>query len=171
MLTRLTNVIAARLADAPLVPLDLARFAPDLRTHIEALGLRAETLGFAVDLDELLRAVDAFETVAGPVQQRLEAAVADGRVDAAALAEINRAIMSDRRSWLREQGLPGRPWFRNLFAATDPDSGYAAWMLPEMRFFIEQRDTAGLEQARRRCVEAVESTQELLESIDAMLGN
>ena len=104
------------------------------------------------------------------MQRRLDEAVAAGRLDAATLLDINRALMSDRRFWLHEQGLPERPWFRNIFAATDPNAGYAAWMLPGMRYCIEGRDAAGLEEAQRRCVRALEATGRLMESIDANLG-
>ncbi len=170
MLTRLTNLVAARLADAPLLPLDLTRFAPDVRTHIETLRTRAQMLGFDADLAALERAADEFEAAAVPVQRRLEEAVAAGRLDATTLLDINRALMSDRRFWLHEQGLPQRPWYRNIFAATDPNSGYAAWMLPGMRYCIEGLDKAGLEEAQRRCVRALEATGHLMESIDAELG-
>ena len=170
MLTRLANLITARLADAPLLPLELGRFAPDIRVHLETLRTRAETLDFDADLAALQQAVDTFEAVAGPVQERLDEAFAAGRLDAATLRQINRALMSDRRFWLHEQGLPQRPWFRNVFAATDPNSGYAAWMLPGMRYYIEARDAAGLKEAQRRCITALEATGQLMESIDAKLG-
>jgi len=170
MLTRLTNIVAARLADAPLLPLDLTRFAPDVRVHIETLRTRAQVLDFDADLTDLERAADEFEAAAGPIQKRLDEAVAAGRLDAATLGKINRALMSSRRSWLLEQGLPQRPWYRNIFAATDPDSGYAAWMLPGMRYCIESRDADGLEEAQQRCVGALEATGQLMESIDAELG-
>jgi N-acetylated-alpha-linked acidic dipeptidase len=171
MLTRLTNLIAARLADAPLLPLDLTRFAPDIRAHIETLRNRAGTLDFDADLTALEQAADAFEDAAVPLQSRLEVAVAAGRPNAVTLRDINRTLMSARRSWLHEQGLPQRPWFRNIFAATDPNSGYAAWMLPGMRYYIENRDSSGLEAAQRRCISALEAMGRLLESIDAELGS
>ena len=67
-------------------------------------------------------------------------------------------------------GLPGRPWFRNLYAATDPDSGYAAWMLPGLRYSIEQRDPAGLAEAQRLCVAALGSLSRIMDSLDDQLG-
>ena len=78
--------------------------------------------------------------------------------------------MSAERCWLYEPGLPQRPWFRNLYAATDPDSGYAAWMLPGLRYFIEPQDPAGLAEAQRLCVAALGSLSRIMETIDAQLG-
>ncbi len=170
MLTRITNLITARLADAPLLPLDLGRYAPDLRVHLKTLRTRADTLGVDADLAALQRAVDEFEAIAQAVQQRLDQAIAGGRVGAEALQRINRMLVSAERCWLYEPGLPGRPWFRNLYAATDPNSGYAAWMLPGLRHFIEQRDPAGLAEAQRLCVASLGSLSRLMETMDAQLG-
>ncbi len=170
MLTRITNLVTARLADAPLLPLDLGRYAPDLRTHLKSLRDRADTLGVDADLAALQHAIDEFEATARPVQQRLDQAIAGGRVGAEALQRINRILVSAERCWLHEPGLPRRPWFRNLYAATDPDSGYAAWMLPGLRYFIEQRDPAGLAEAQRLYVAALGSLSRIMKTIDAQLG-
>ena len=170
MLTRITNLVAARLADAPLLPLDLGRYAADLRGHLRTLRERADTLGVEANLGELQRAVDEFEATARPVQQRLDKAIAGGQIGDVALQRINRKLISAERCWLHESGLPGRPWFRNLYAATDPYSGYAAWMLPGLRYFIEQRDPTGLGEAQRQCVAALGSLSRLMDSIDEQLG-
>jgi N-acetylated-alpha-linked acidic dipeptidase len=165
MLTRLTNLIAARLADTPLLPLDLTQLAPDIRSHIKTLRDRARSLDFDADLAALEQSADTFEDLAKPWQRRLEEAAAAGHLDAATLLEINQALLSIRRFWLHEQGLPQRPWYRNIFAATDPNSGYAAWMLPGMRYYIEARDPTGLQAAQRRCVTALDATRHMMESI------
>jgi N-acetylated-alpha-linked acidic dipeptidase len=73
-------------------------------------------------------------------------------VDAAALSPdalntINLHLLALERCWLIERGLPDRPWFRNVFAASDPDSGYAAWMLPGLRWAVEQKDDTAAQTA------------------------
>jgi N-acetylated-alpha-linked acidic dipeptidase len=44
--------------------------------------------------------------------------------------------------WIDPAGLPGRPWFRNLYAATDRHSGYATAPWPLLREAIEDADSA-----------------------------
>lgn len=42
--------------------------------------------------------------------------------------------------WVSEEGLPERNLRKNLYAATDGNSGYDAWMLPMLRWAIEFKD-------------------------------
>ncbi len=68
----------------------------------------------------------------GDVDQSQEQADASGT-----LSTINRDLMSATRGWARASGLPERPWYRNLLIASDPDSGYGAWALLELRWYVE----------------------------------
>ncbi len=169
MVTRIANLIAARLAGGPLLPLDLSQYAPDLREHLAGLGERAAALAVELDLGPLEQAVDELEAVAGPVQPRLLEAVAGGRLSDSALRRVNEQLLAAERAWLHEPGLPQRPWFRNLYAATDPDSGYAAWLLPALRYHVERTDAAGAADVRDLYVEAVQSVGEAMKAIDAIL--
>lgn len=168
MLTRMTNLIAARLAEAPLLPLDPARYPQDLRGHLDDLRGRARTLGVALDTAELDAAVDRLDRTAAAMRQGLLAAVAAGRLDEASLAEINSRLLGIERAWIHEPGLPGRPWFRNLYAATDPDSGYAAWMLPALRYHVERRDPAGAAEAVSLYAGVLETLDGACEAIGAV---
>ena len=66
-----------------------------------------------------------------------------------------RAVLFDKdgtlidfdRTWIDEKGLPGRPWFRNQFAASDRDSGYGSVVLPRLSEAIRDRDQAALDEA------------------------
>ncbi|MEO1083272.1 MAG: transferrin receptor-like dimerization domain-containing protein, partial [Acidobacteriota bacterium] len=76
-----------------------------------------------------------------------------------------RAAPADRqleRRWLFADGLPERPWFRNLFAATDPDSGYGAWMLPGLRWAVERKSLEAV-------TLAIEAYSRVLSRLDADL--
>jgi hypothetical protein len=60
---------------------------------------------------------------------------------------INDGLHAIRTAWRCDDGLVGRPWFRNLYASTDRSSGYAASMLPLAAEALEDRDAAALEAA------------------------
>ncbi|HEX2164128.1 MAG TPA: transferrin receptor-like dimerization domain-containing protein, partial [Thermoanaerobaculia bacterium] len=76
--------------------------------------------------------------------------LAAGRLAPADLAAAHRALVAADRAWVDPGGLAGRPWYRNLFAAPDADSGYAAWVLPDLVAAVEARDGAALTAAAER---------------------
>ena len=101
-------------------------------------------------------ALTAYEERLSAPWRRLMETVDAGRTNERQLESINLVLLSMERNWLDETGLPGRPWFRNLYAANDPTSGYGAWMLPALRQAIEDRDAVAAMRAVERCVAAIE---------------
>jgi N-acetylated-alpha-linked acidic dipeptidase len=163
MLARMVNRILARLANADLLPLDPVRYGVDLATHLEALHERAAKLEFPerVDLPHVRYTERARE-----VHAALLAAVATGRVPR--LAEINEVLLGLERAWFCGDGLPGRPWYRNLYAASDEDSGYSAWMLPGLRHFVERGDTAAFRATESLYQTALKSLMARLEKLSTL---
>lgn len=151
MLARLGNVLVSRLANAPVLPYDPVRAVDDMRTHLDALRERAAELGVPLEtaaLDEQLppwrASMQEARVLLRATPVLLEAAHGD---PAERLAAVNEALIQVERAWLLPGGLPGRPWFRQAFAASDPTSGYAAWMLPVLRQAVE--DGADAEERAR----------------------
>lgn len=134
MLSRVVSAIAARLAHEPILPLDQRAVADDLSMKIASLAEWANELDAPFDAAALNTAVDAYRDAASGLGARLDAAPVLSKGD---LATLNARLRAFDRIWLHEEGLPGRPWWRNLYAASDPYSGYAAWMLPLLREAIE----------------------------------
>ena len=169
MLVQVTNVTLARLADDEVLPLDPLRYGPETRGHLETLAARAAALGFEADFAELGSAITRFEQTAAPVLARLREAA--GALAAQPREIVNAALIEAERAWIDPAGLPERPWFRNLFAATDPDSGYAAWMLPLLRYHVERRDPEGLAAAEGRYVEVFARLTRIARRIDGVLAD
>jgi N-acetylated-alpha-linked acidic dipeptidase len=59
--------------------------------------------------------------------------------DAAHLAEVNRALRSVEQAFLREEGLPRRPWFKHYLYAPGFYTGYAVKTLPAVREALEEK--------------------------------
>lgn len=163
MVTRMTSTIVARLACSPLIPLDPVRPASDVRAYLAAIskdGLAAGLMhakdkadahagdpAVAIELAAIEGAAVQFEGLARRIQARMLDGVESGRLTGDRLARVNALILQLDRDWFIKDGLPGRPWFRSLLAATDEDSGYSSWMLPALRRAVERRDAPALAQA------------------------
>lgn len=169
LVTKVTAVCAARLANASLLAVDLTAYGVDALRHAEGIEKRASELGVSVDLSQLRAASETFAHNAAEAQEHLREAVSDGRLDGAALSGVNSLLRSFERLWLAPEGLSGRPWYRNLFASSDPTSGYAAWMLPEIRAAVEARDEEAARDAVERTATCLRLMNDALSSLRAMV--
>jgi N-acetylated-alpha-linked acidic dipeptidase len=99
-----------------------------------AIALRACADRLALDAAARARALaERFDALAHAIQARAPM----DRMGAQAL----------QQGWLDPAGLPGRPWFRNVFASSDRDSGYGAWVLPGLQAAIADADPMAAEAA------------------------
>ncbi len=188
MVARVVNVLAARLACAPVVPLDPVRIARHMRTHLTSISRLGEAVGMTTSFESfdhhyggtlerpatrppsgislefgtLAATTVVFEKYARSVNDRLVKAVAGGRLKGARLDRVNALLMAMDRAWLHDPGLPGRPWYKNLYAATDEDSGYAAWTLPVLRHALKHQD-------RKALIEATELYSGVLRRLTGLL--
>jgi N-acetylated-alpha-linked acidic dipeptidase len=151
MLTRIVNLIAARLANAALLPLDPQRYGVDCTSHFESLAKRAEELKLSLDLSPLICRAESASAAGQQVTARLIEKLEHETLGPPQLDSINAKLLMLERLWLVDGDarwqVNGRSWFRNAYAASDPDSGYAAWMMPILKQAIEARDQAGIERA------------------------
>jgi N-acetylated-alpha-linked acidic dipeptidase len=174
MLARLGAVVTARLANAPVLPYDVARVAEDTRRHLaELLGEENEgPLGSPAKeaLVALRRAIDDYEESALAAERALALALEEGSLDAAEQAAVDRDLIALERAWLAPEGLPGRPWYRHTFASTDPSSGYAPMMLPLLALALQDA-SASLppEEALAHYAEVFEEMTRVVERVHARL--
>jgi N-acetylated-alpha-linked acidic dipeptidase len=131
--SRLTAVMALRLANALVLPYDYGRFGEELaavatelatveeRTQVERRALRDLSDAF-----QRLRA--AGETLDAARLRALEAELPPERA-----REANESLLRVERAMTRDEGLEGRPWYRNLIFASDYRNGYATIALPSVQ--------------------------------------
>jgi N-acetylated-alpha-linked acidic dipeptidase len=158
MVTRMTNALAAIVADSPVVPLSAARHGVDGQRLLRKVRERAKDPAIAALIDPLIEhagrtaesgaQLDAALASAQPVVGARAAAGSSGVLESC--ARIDAALMSLDRAWLDDAGLEGRPWFRSLLVATDKDSGYAATMLPLLTEAVDSGDAARVAAAAKR---------------------
>ena len=145
MVTRLCAALTADLADARILPIEPAAIARDLPSRLEGIGRAAEAAGLTIDLSPLYEDLVALNHALLAAQDAMEGALDDPQ-----RSKVNTALRLLERAWGEDPGLPGRPWFRNVFATSNRDSGYGAVVLPLFSEAIVDQDQAALDRALRR---------------------
>jgi N-acetylated-alpha-linked acidic dipeptidase len=165
------GVTAMRFAGADILPYDLKRYASDIKNHIETIRNRASELNRNADteLDGLMEAAGSVELITGDLESKLNSYL-ESNPDSRVLNAINRELISLERSFLEEDGLPFSRWQQSLYSSTDPWSGYASWMLPGIRYILEDnrsdeeltRESERFRQAVNRLANKMEHISELI---------
>lgn len=155
MLTRMSLGTVSRLASAPALPLDGAQAAVEMRRQLGELSKRGIDAGvltaspggvLATELQALDSAARQLESAAARARAKMLAEIERDSATPQDLESFKAMCLLLDRGWARRSadgaptGLPGRPWHINMFAATDPDTGYGAWILPGLRGAIEADD-------------------------------
>jgi N-acetylated-alpha-linked acidic dipeptidase len=144
---------------------DVSKLADDLREKTEEDNrlARDRTLVLAADPREPFMAPKAKEAVPfvnfaplqnalGKVQEsaarfdRARLALGDRPASAEAQRAVNEVLMHAEQALTREQGLPGRPWFRHHVYAPGYYTGYGVKTLPGVREALELRDWKAAEE-------------------------
>lgn len=133
MVTGLTVELADRISRAQVLPLTALGAEADLGATLARVLEGVELTDRQADL---LQALLGTCGEARKVQEKVEALGRTSRaLDPLTVGPLTaeRADVIIRgldRAWLRPSGLPGRPWYKNLYTAPDETSGYAPWPLP-----------------------------------------
>jgi N-acetylated-alpha-linked acidic dipeptidase len=136
-MTRLWGVMALRLANADIVPLDYRTSADRIREFVSEIR-DASRGGNRLALRPLVAATDRFASAADVAGRRMETLLAGGTGDTRAMAALSRALMNTERAFLHADGIPDRPWYRHLIYAPKPT--YAPEVLPGVAEAIDARD-------------------------------
>ena len=72
-------------------------------------------------------------------EAQLELLSGNVTMSAPELQKLNRVLFQSERALIREEGLPGRPWFRHQLYAPGRYTGYSVKTLPGIREAIEER--------------------------------
>lgn len=146
------GVVATRFAMADILPYDLERYATDITEHIETLSKRAEALGRPLDgVLNLNSVLNLNRQVSTALVNEIPEWLNSERFDADRLREINQKLIQLERSFANPEGLPFSEWQKSVYVATNPWSGYASWMIPGVRYVLEddQSDELMMREAQK----------------------
>ena len=126
-MAQLWGVVALRLANADVLPLDYRAYAARIGEFVAELT-RAAGADEQAHLEPLRPATARLAAAADAIAGRASRALSRPASGAAARAAINRDLMQAERAFLDPGGIPGRPWYRHLIYAPRPT--YAPELLP-----------------------------------------
>jgi beta-lactamase class A len=166
LMAQLWGALALRLANADVHPFDFDAYAAALREFVRRLE---ETDGAEANLDRgaLTAGVRALRAAARRLETRVAALLAGSGASAEALDRLNERLRQFEQTWLRPEGLPGRPWFRHLLYA--PRYTYAAMTLPGITEAAEEKDWGRAREQAGRVAAALAQNAALLDAAAAEL--
>jgi N-acetylated-alpha-linked acidic dipeptidase len=159
-MTRLWGVIALRLANADVVPLDYRATADRVREFVKEKIDSARRVDRPA-LTPLEAAAERFGASADAASRRMESLLAAATADEKAMAAMSRTLMNTERAFLHPDGIPGRPWYRHLIYAPKPT--YAPEVLPGVAEAIAARDRKRLDTQVANLVAALDRAAAILQ--------
>ncbi|MSR41335.1 MAG: M28 family peptidase [Phycisphaerales bacterium] len=165
LVTRLTNAFVARMSDASVAGFGAERSIEVLSAKLTGAARKAQEAKLPFDvLEALALRVDKLGTLASRCDEALRMADAKNQSLSAA---TRAALCSCRLAFKAPSGLAGRPWFSNLYAATDRFTGYGTSVLPEIAEAIEDLDAERIAHAAERLHGAISRLESALQALRA----
>ncbi len=185
LMSQLWGVTALRLANADLLPFDLATYAANIRQFVADLAgnnkgvmlSRASSNGAAeskenassLDLTEVEKAIDNFEAAGKKLDESIGHRLASGPVDPQLAGALNHGMMQVERNWLNPDGIPGRPWFKHILYGAR--FTYAHLELPGLTEAVEKHDWPTAKLQAEILQRALQKNTELLSQLVRRVGN
>jgi N-acetylated-alpha-linked acidic dipeptidase len=153
LVTRTTLAFTALMADQRVLPYQYGEIGRQALAALDDLQKLAAN-------DAEKAAVESLRTplVALRAQGELvDAALAQGReLDPQSDIRVASGMKKFVKAFFDAAGLPDRPWYRNLWVATDDSNSYAPCVLPLVREALQQHDAKRLEEGVARTAEAIQ---------------
>jgi N-acetylated-alpha-linked acidic dipeptidase len=150
-MVRLWGIVALRLANADVLPLEYGPYAARLREFYDELSARAAPAERPA-MRPVAEAIDRFAGAARQIDAHGAALTATASNDAERRA-ADRALMAGERAFIAMDGLRGRPWYRHLVYAPKPT--YAPEVLPGIAEAIDAHDAAAVARESERLAAAL----------------
>ena len=133
-LVQLWGLMAMRLADADIVPLDYQPYATRIQEFVAEL--EKQWSGDASALTPVRDAAGDLGRAAAEFNSRRDAALA--QANQGDIMTLNTRLLAAERAFLDREGIPGRPWYRHQVYA--PKFTYAPQLLPAVSEALDAGD-------------------------------
>lgn len=151
---KVMGLVALRMANADIIPYDVARYGKDLKLHLTNAEKGIQAYSAAYSAKNMIAEADILQKNGEAYQQLLAQQLNGKTLNKSALKDINKTLISLERSFIDEKGMAYGKWYRSLYASSDPYSGYASWMLPGLLYEASLKSTKNLPDLEQRHVAA-----------------
>jgi N-acetylated-alpha-linked acidic dipeptidase len=165
---QLVGVMAARLANAAVLPYDYVAFGAELTRLVAELDSGITRKQWTVSTQGLRDALTRFTEAARAFARARDSALV-ARAEPPHAPRANAALMQVERRLTRPEGLASRPWYRSLQFASDVDNGYATMAFPSVNEAIRYADAATTERQLTDLVARLDRARGALEDATAAL--
>ena len=158
MVEHMAGLMALRMANAEIIPYNLNRYAQDLKIHFTNAESKINTYdkefdGFKLTAD----AIKSLEKVSNELTLNIKSYLENDDFSKKELKNLNKQLIDLEKSFISEKGMYFGSWFKSIYAASDPFSGYAAWILPGLEYEIALNSSERLQEWDSRYASAVNS--------------
>lgn len=167
---RLVGIMSLRLANAEIIPYDVKRYGSDLEIHFENAEKKIAAFDEAFGgFSKVDAAITTLNEKAAALDDKLNALLSDGKMSTKQVKSINQQLLALEKSFLEEKGMYFGAWYRSLYAASDPFSGYASWILPGLEYEIALSSSGRLKEWDDRYANAITRLSEKMGTLAAGL--
>lgn len=165
---QVVGIMTLRLANADLVPYDVTRYPTDLAIHLKAAERAIQAYAPTYSIAPLLTAVADMKVNADACENARQYYLRTGRTDK--LVELNKELRQLEHSFIDPKGNAFGGWYRSLYASSDPNSGYASWMLPGLLYEASLKSTANLPDLESRYKKAIQTLSDKMLTLSQGMG-
>jgi N-acetylated-alpha-linked acidic dipeptidase len=102
-------------------------------------------------------AINSLEKVSNELTLNIKSYLENDNFSKKELKNLNKQLIALEKSFISEKGMYFGSWFKSIYAASDPFSGYAAWILPGLEYEIALNSSERLQEWDSRYASAVNS--------------
>jgi N-acetylated-alpha-linked acidic dipeptidase len=148
MVEHMAGLMALRMANAEIIPYNLNRYAQDLKIHFTNAETKINSYdkefdGFKLTADAIQKSL---EKVSNELTLNIKSYLENDDFSKKELKNLNKQLIALEKSFISEKGMYFGSWFKSIYAASDPFSGYAAWILPGLEYEIALNSSERLQE-------------------------
>lgn len=168
---KFVTILTLRLANADVIPFEISRYATDLKTHLNTL--ENELKKAAPSLTNLLQysqqSLNKLNKVALLCDQKIKKILNTDKLHQKKIDALNQRLKNLEKAFLYEEGMPFASWYKSLYVASDPYTGYSSWILPALKYCVNRADFSELKKWDKITAEAIDKLTEMIKKINKEL--
>ncbi len=159
------GIMALRLANANILPLDVKRYGTDLVQHLNTAEKAIHEYAPNFSLAGLKEQAEAITAKGQRYNELLARKMERSAKQKTNWQPSNAALIQLERMFIDPKGMAYGKWYQSLYASSDPYSGYASWMLPGLLYEASIQSTKDLPDWEKRYSAAFTALEKQIEQV------